>query len=67
MSDTPGFEAGAYLRVGGGPWYKTMMRIVSVDSASTMTVRWEWWCEPWFQIPVIFALIWANYLVWDGF
>jgi hypothetical protein len=66
VDDTPGFEAGAYLTVAGGPWWKTVLRITHVDSNTQFTVRWEWWREPWFQIPVFYALLWANFLTWAG-
>ncbi len=60
------FPEGAYLRMAGGPWWKTRLRIVRVDSATTMTVRWMWSEEPWFQIPIYYAILWANFIVWSG-
>jgi hypothetical protein len=60
VSDTPGFEKDAYIRISGGPWYKTWLRIVNVDSPTQVTIRWEWWREYWFQFSVIYWL-WAGW------
>jgi len=62
---TADFEAGAILRVAGSPWWKTMVVITKIDSVTQFTVRWEWWRESWFQIPIIYALLWANFLIWS--
>ncbi len=64
LDSIDGFEKDAYIRIAGGPWWKTYMRIVEIDSPTCVTVQWEWWREPWFQIPVIYGLIWANFTIW---
>ena len=61
MSDTP---KGSILRMAGGSFWKKLHIITDIPSATTLTVKWAWWLEAWFQWGSI-ALVWGSVVaVW---
>ena len=65
LHHTDGLEPGCYLRCAGGATrWKTVFRVVSVDSVSEITIRWEWWRESWLQGATVFLLTSSNTFVW---
>ena len=51
------FSEGDLLSMTSNRW-RTVYRILKVDSAHTLTIKWAWWLEVWLQRNVI-GLIWG--------
>ena len=62
VDGTQELRKGDWLRINSGGW-KTRMLVTKV-SDTTITCKWHYTYEPWFQLYFIWGLWWANYFAW---